>query len=276
VRPDSASFRHEVTIESREPGGYIRQSERHDRLGASLETPQRRLVIFDCDGVLVDSEILACNVQARAVTDYGLPLSGAEVAGRFLGMSARDMRASLEADLGRPLPSDHEARCAAELFALFRRELKPVKGMTDVVAALCAADHPRCVASSSSPERITLALEVAGLHEAFRPHVFSASMVARGKPAPDLFLHAANLMGFAANDCIVIEDSANGVRAARSAGMLVIGFLGGTHCPPGHGESLAEAGAQRICRDADELAEALSGLAGVAAVLPAEVRPTSS
>ena len=116
-------------------------------------------MIFDCDGVLVDSEILACNVQARAVTDYGLPLSGAEVAGRFLGMSARDMRASLEADLGRPLPSDHEARCAAELFALFRRELKPVKGMTDVVAALCAADHPRCVASSSSPERITLALE---------------------------------------------------------------------------------------------------------------------
>jgi len=77
-----------------------------------LETPQRRLVIFDCDGVLVDSEILACNVQARAVTDYGLPLSGAEVAGRFLGMSARDMRASLEADLGRPLPSDHEVRCA--------------------------------------------------------------------------------------------------------------------------------------------------------------------
>jgi len=83
-------------------------------------------------------------------------------------------------------------------------------------------------------------------------------------------------MGFAEKDCIVIEDSANGVRAARSAGMLVIGFLGGTHCPPAHGESLAEAGAQRICRDADELAETLSGLAGVAAVLPAEVRPTSS
>jgi HAD superfamily hydrolase (TIGR01509 family) len=241
-----------------------------------LETRQRRLVIFDCDGVLVDSEILACNVQARAVTNYGLPLSGAEVAGRFLGMSARDMRASLEADLGRSLPSDHEARCAAELFALFRRELRPVKGMTDLVAALCAADHPRCVASRSSPERIALALEVVGLHEAFKPHVFSSSMVVRGKPAPDLFLHAANLMGFAPKRCVVIEDSPNGVRAARTAGMLAVGFLGGTHCPPAHSENLAEAGAQRICLDADELSEALSKLAGVQAALPAEVRSASS
>jgi HAD superfamily hydrolase (TIGR01509 family) len=222
----------------------------------------RRLVIFDCDGVLVDSEILACGVQARAVTAYGLPLSTAEVARRFLGMSARDMRAALERELGRPLPQDHEARCAEELFALFRRELKPVDGMAAIIAALDASGHPRCVASSSTPERIALALEVAGLHGAFRPHIFSATQVPRGKPAPDLFLHAAHAMGFAPPRCVVIEDSANGIKAARSAGMGALGFLGGTHCPHNHGEALAEAGAERICRDAGELAGALAELAG--------------
>lgn len=241
-----------------------------------METFQRRLVIFDCDGVLVDSESMACDVQARAMTAYGLPLSGAEVARRFLGMSAPDMRAALEIDLGRPLPSDHEARCAEELFAQFRRELKPVNGMADVVASLCAVDHPRCVASSSSPERIALALTVVGLYEAFWPYVFSSSMVAQGKPAPDLFLHAANAMEFAPQYCVVVEDSPNGVRAARSAGMLAVGFLGGTHCAPVHGEILAAAGAQRICANAAELAEVLSGLVGLKAAVPAEFRSASS
>src|SRR3954451_4247860 len=104
-------------------------------------TPQREraprpLVIFDCDGVLVDSEILACDVQARALAEYGLRISGAEVARRFLGMSAKDMRALLETDLGRPLPADHETRCGAELFGLFRRELKPVAGIPGVLAEI--------------------------------------------------------------------------------------------------------------------------------------------
>jgi HAD superfamily hydrolase (TIGR01509 family) len=228
----------------------------------------RRLVIFDCDGVLVDSEILACGVQARAITGYGFPLSTADVARRFLGMSARDMRAAVEIDLGRPLPDDHEARCADELFALFRRELKPVEGMRDLIDRLRAARHPRCVASSSSPERIALALEVAGLREAFEPSIFSSTQVERGKPAPDLFFHAAQAMAFAPARCVVVEDSVNGIRAARSAGMIAVGFLGGTHCRPGHGEVLLEAGAHRICRDASELTRALADLAGVAASLP--------
>jgi HAD superfamily hydrolase (TIGR01509 family) len=223
----------------------------------------RRLVIFDCDGVLVDSEILACDVQARALAEYGLSLSGAEVAARFLGVSARDMRAALEADLGRPLPDDHEARCGAELQDLFRRELKPVEGIRQIVSALGATGHPRCVASSSSPERIALALDVVGLHDAFRPNIFSSTQVARGKPAPDLFLHAAGLMGFSPESCIVVEDSVNGVRAARDAGMLVAGFLGGTHCRPDHGKDLVRAGADRICRDASELRNFLSEAAGI-------------
>jgi HAD superfamily hydrolase (TIGR01509 family) len=217
------------------------------------------LVIFDCDGVLVDSEVLACDVQARALTAYGLPISGAEVARRFLGMSAKDMRGLLEIDLGRPLPADHEARCGEELFGLFRRELKPVAGIAGVLAKLDGAGVARCVASSSSPERIALALEVTGLSDFFGGHVFSSTMVARGKPAPDLFLHAAKAMGFGPESCVVIEDSVNGIRAARSARMRAVGFLGGVHCPPAHGDDLLAAGADLICRDSSELATALRG-----------------
>ena len=217
----------------------------------------RPLFIFDCDGVLVDSEVLACDVQARALTACGLPISGAEVARRFLGMSAKDMHRLLETDLGRPLPLDHETRCKEELFALFRRELKPVAGIAGVLAAIDRKGAARCVASSSSPERIALALDVTGLSVFFGAQVFSSTMVARGKPAPDLFLHAAKAMGFDPESCVVIEDSVNGIKAARSAGMHALGFLGGVHCPPAHGDELVAAGADRICRDALELAAAL-------------------
>jgi HAD superfamily hydrolase (TIGR01509 family) len=235
---------------------------RMDGVGMSgLDT--RHLVIFDCDGVLVDSEILACDVQARALTEYGLSLSGADVARRFLGVSARDMRTALEVDLGRPLPDDHETRCGEELYALFRRELKPVQGISEVVAALRATDHPRCVASSSSPERIALALEVVGLHDHFRSNVFSSTQVERGKPAPDLFLYAADATGFPPSRCVVVEDSVNGVKAARRAGMLALAFLGGTHCSPDHREDLSRAGADRICQNASELMATLSEVAGV-------------
>jgi HAD superfamily hydrolase (TIGR01509 family) len=221
------------------------------------ERAARPLVIFDCDGVLVDSEVLACDVQARAVTAYGLPMSGADVARRFLGMSAKDMRGLLEIELGRPLPADHESRCGAELFGLFRRELKPVAGVEDLLSEIERAGTARCVASSSSPERIALALKVTGLSGFFGAHVFSSTMVERGKPAPDLFLHAAETMGFRPESCVVIEDSVNGIKAARSAGMRALGFLGGGHCAAGHRDDLLAAGADRICRDSAELATAL-------------------
>src|SRR3954447_10879471 len=224
------------------------------------ERAGRPLVIFDCDGVLVDSEVLACDVQARAVTAYGLPMSGAEVARRFLGISAKDMRGLLEIDLGRPLPTDHETRCGAELFDLFRRELKPVAGIEDVLAEIGRAETARCVASSSSPERIALALNVTGLSGFFGRHVFSSNMVERGKPAPDLFLHAAERMGFGPESCVVVEDSPNGIKAARSAGMRALGFVGGVHCRRAHGDDLLAAGADLICRDSLELAKALLGV----------------
>jgi beta-phosphoglucomutase-like phosphatase (HAD superfamily) len=173
------------------------------------------------------------------------------------------MRAALDADLGRPLPDDHETRCGAELFALFRCELKSVRGISQVVSVLRSTDYPRCVASSSSPERIALALDLAGLRDDFGPNVFSSTQVRRGKPAPDLFLYAADAMGFPPSRCIVVEDSVNGVKAAMSAGMPALGFLGGSHCPPNHGEHLTRAGANRICRDASELMHSLCEIAGV-------------
>lgn len=225
---------------------------------------RRSLLIFDCDGVLVDSEILACGVQSRALTAYGLPISPDEVAARFLGASAKDMRAALEIDLGRPLPDDHEARCLQELFALFRNELVAVNGIASLVAAAKTAGYAQCVASSSSPERIRLALDVVGLYDAFAPYIYSSSMVSRGKPAPDLFLHAATSMGFEPTQCAVIEDSVNGVKAGRAAGMRVIGFCAGAHCQSGHADMLAAAGADEICIDARALSRAL-GLEGLGA-----------
>ena len=218
----------------------------------------RCLVIFDCDGVLVDSEILACDVQARALAEYGLSLTGADVARRFLGVSARDMRAALEVDLGRSLPDDHETRCGAELFDLFRRELKPVQGISrDRVCAPRDRTTPAAWRRVRRPSASRLPSTWPGSTIISGPNVFSSTLVKRGKPAPDLFLHAADAMGFPPSRCIVVEDSVNGVKAALSAGMLALGFLGGTHCPPDHGEDLARAGANRICRNASELMQTL-------------------
>jgi HAD superfamily hydrolase (TIGR01509 family) len=168
------------------------------------------------------------------------------------------MRAALEVDLGRPLPDDHEARCGAELFVLFRRELRAVHGITQAIAAVNRAGHACCVASSSSPERLTLALDVTGLSGFFGANVFSSTLVPHGKPAPDLFLYAADKMGFTPAISVVVEDSISGIKAARSAGMYAIGFTGGTHCAASHRDDLSRAGADRIAVDAAELALALS------------------
>jgi beta-phosphoglucomutase-like phosphatase (HAD superfamily) len=173
------------------------------------------------------------------------------------------MRAELEVDLGRPLPKDHVTRCGEELFGLFRRELKPVAGIAGVITPIAAWGHACCIASSSSPGRIVVALDTTGLHGFFRSNVFSSTMVARGKPAPDLFLHAARTMGFAPESCIIVEDSPNGIRAARSAGIRSLGFLGGIHCPAGHREALMSVGADRVCADSSELAPAVAEELGI-------------
>jgi HAD superfamily hydrolase (TIGR01509 family) len=197
--------------------------------------PSRRpleLVIFDCDGVLVDSERIAVSVDVEVLAELGWPLSADEVVERFLGRTHAHMVAEIEANVpglapGWDRPFDERYRAA------FQARLRPVDG---VVEALAAIDLPTCVASSGSHEKLRFTLGLTGLLERFEGRIFSASDVARGKPAPDLFLHAAAHMGVEPAACVVVEDSAHGVAAARSAGMRALGYAGGL-TPRAHLES---------------------------------------
>lgn len=209
------------------------------------------LLIFDCDGVLVDSEVLACRAVSEALAEFGLSLPVDEVAERFLGRSTKDMYAALETDWGCVLSDDVRGRIRARSRELFDRELQPVLG---IAAALDALAGPRCVASSSGPEAIAYKLGRTDLLRCFAPAaLFSAHMVSRGKPEPDLFLHAAERMGMSAGRCLVIEDSVPGVTAAKSAGMSVFGFTGASHCRAGHAERLSAAGAELVFAEMDVL-----------------------
>lgn len=211
------------------------------------------LLIFDCDGVLVDSEVLSCRIDAEILTEIGLPYTAEEIARQFVGVSMKDMISRLEAKHGRRLPDDFSDRLNRTLFARFETDLKPVEGVREAILSL---PFRRCVASSSVHERIALSLRVTGLADLF-DHVFSSVEVPRGKPAPDLFLHAASRMGAASEECLVIEDSPAGVQAARAAGMRVIGFTGGGHCGPDHADRLRQAGAPLVIGRMAELAEAV-------------------
>jgi HAD superfamily hydrolase (TIGR01509 family) len=216
------------------------------------------LVIFDCDGVLIDSEPLACAAEAEELTRIGFAITAAEVARRFVGLPDTAVHALVERELGRALPPDHGARCEARVMAQFRAGLKALPGAAETIAGL---PFRRCVASSSRPARLALGLIETGLYELFYPHVFSSVLVARGKPAPDLFLHAAASLGVPPDGCLVLEDSLPGVAAAGAAGMRVLGFTGGGHCGPGHGERLLDAGAAALVERFADLPEAIARLA---------------
>ncbi len=182
------------------------------------------LVIFDCDGVLVDSERLAVRVDVAVLAELGWVMTEAEAVERFVGISDADFRRKVEAKLGRALPDDWETKFEPLYRNAFRRELVPVDG---IVEALEAISVPACVASSGTHGKIRFTLELTGLYERFEGRIFSASEVARGKPAPDLFLHASAEMGAEPSGCVVVEDSAFGVAAARAAGMRVLAYAGG-------------------------------------------------
>jgi HAD superfamily hydrolase (TIGR01509 family) len=208
------------------------------------------LLIFDCDGVLVDSEPIATGALAEMITSLGHPMTLPDAVATFTGRSVADVLALIQKLLGSPVPEEFGARHAQEVLARFRRELKPVPGVEDAIAAL---PYRRCVASSSSPERLLLSLEVTGLAPLFGQNVFSAVHVKNGKPAPDLFLHAARRMQEAPADCIVIEDTVPGVQAGVAAGMAVIGFAGGGHADAALADRLAAAGARTVVRSMREL-----------------------
>jgi HAD superfamily hydrolase (TIGR01509 family) len=198
------------------------------------------LVIFDCDGVLVDSEVISCRAHADVLTRHGYPITSEQVFDRFLGRSTRQAHLEIEAELGHSLPDDFNAQLQDELYRSFEATLQAVPCVDD---ALRAITQPVCVASSGSQERMRVSLGRAGLYDKFAPNIFSASQVQNGKPAPDLFLFAAERMATAPEKCLVIEDSIPGITGARAAGMTVLGFHGGSHCQPGHAETLRAAGA---------------------------------
>jgi HAD superfamily hydrolase (TIGR01509 family) len=208
------------------------------------------LIIFDCDGVLVDSEIIAHQLLAQMMTDLGHPMTTAESVNKFAGRSLADTLPRLEAILGRSIPDNLSHRYSALLLERLRRDLKPVPG---VKAAIGALPYPRCVASSSSVERIHLSLEVTGLASLFRSNIFSATQVAHGKPEPDLYLFAARTMAVAPDDCVVVEDSALGVAAGCAAGMKVVGFTGAAHATGDSAQALTAAGASAIISSMAEL-----------------------
>ena len=215
------------------------------------------LLIFDCDGVLVDSEVLANAALADLMTALGRPMTTEEAIGTFTGRRLPDVLALAEALLGRAVPADLGERAGAAMLERLRRELKAVAGVREAIAALPA---PRCVASSSTRERIALSLEVTGLAPLFGDRVFSAEQVAHGKPAPYLFLFAAASMGVAPQDCIVIEDSPLGIRAACSAGMTAVGFAGASHATPQLAKLLAEEGASVVLLSMQDLPAAVRSL----------------
>jgi HAD superfamily hydrolase (TIGR01509 family) len=191
-----------------------------------MTNADKGLVIFDCDGVLVDSEPLSVSVLIDAMRDVGVEMSEEDVYSRFLGKSLATLVDTLETEFDVFIDQVFLDRIRNDLYDRFRHELKPIDRIAETLDALAV---PRCVASSSQLERIRLSLGVTGLLERLEPHIFSASMVKRGKPAPDLFLYAAEQMGVAPKDCIVIEDSPAGIMAARAAGMTVFAFTGGSH-----------------------------------------------
>ena len=198
------------------------------------------LIIFDCDGVLVDSEVISCRAHAETLTRHGYPITAEQVLERFLGVSDREARQTIEREMGRELPDDFEAQMKQAALQRYTGELGAIPNIGEAIDAI---KLPKCVASSGTPEKIRHGLTCAGLYDQLAPHIFSATQVSRGKPAPDLFLFAAEQMKAQPARCLVIEDSVPGVTGGCAAGMTLLGFHGGSHCPPGHAEMLRAAGA---------------------------------
>jgi len=209
------------------------------------------LIIFDCDGVLVDSEPIINRAHAHVLTAGGYPISEQNLVERFCGMSDREMIEIIEREWGHALPTSYAEHVGLMIEAEFRQSLAPIAGVAEALDSLTL---PICVASSSSLEQIRQRLKITGLLGRFGEHLFSATMVARGKPAPDLFLHGAQHLTTAPDRCLVIEDSPAGIDAALAADMTAIGFSGGSHCGPEHGARLEEHGALLVIDDMRELA----------------------
>lgn len=215
-------------------------------------------LIFDCDGVLVDSEPLSVAELGRTLRAQGLPVQDADIYDRMIGRPIAEIVALYAAEHGVDITPALPAY-RARLEATFRAALRPIAGIGDALDALDGL--PRAVASSSTLPRLNLSLDLTGLHGRFAPHIYSATQVSRGKPAPDLFLFAAERLGTRAADCIVIEDSVAGVTAAQAAGMRVIGLTAGGHAKAARlAERLADLRPDALIAEAADLPGAVQAL----------------
>ncbi|MCB1383312.1 MAG: HAD-IA family hydrolase [Notoacmeibacter sp.] len=221
--------------------------------------PGPALVIFDFDGTLADSEIVAARVEAKLLAEAGYPVSAEEICERFSGLSFRKILETIESEAGIPFQASLIDRCEKDVDSRLKREVKPIEGARE---ALLAAGPNRCICSNSSSERLDIELAATGLAPFIGGPVWSAKSLegVREKPAPDVFLHAAREAGAKPADCFVIEDSVHGVHGARAAGMRVIGFTGGSHAYPGLADRLSDAGAETVISRLADLPAMLKAL----------------
>jgi HAD superfamily hydrolase (TIGR01509 family) len=182
------------------------------------------LIIFDCDGVLVDSETLENEISAQCLTQAGFPITGRQARTRFIGLSSKAVIAQVEAELGRKLPPNWEDEYHARSHEALASQVEAIEGVVAVIDALEAMGFQTAVASSGEHAKMKITLGRTGLYERFKGRIFSAQDVAQGKPAPDVYLLAASTLGFAPETCFAVEDSPNGARAAIAAGMTTFGY----------------------------------------------------
>ena len=214
------------------------------------------LLICDFDGVLIDSELLGCRMWSDMLTALDMPVSVESMLNDYTGKSSPQICRQIENDYGYVLPSGFLDEVNRAVENLFETNLKAVEGVPETLEKI---KMPLCIASGSRPERLFQCLRVTKLDRFFgRENVFSSHEVRHGKPAPDIFLYAAEKMNASADRCVVVEDSVSGVRAGKAAGMRVLGFAGASHCGPEHGRKLTTAGADLIFRDFSRLPEILN------------------
>ena len=218
------------------------------------------LIIFDCDGVLVDSEIIAAEVESKLLTEAGYPIGVAEMGERFAGMTWQNILLTIEREAAIPLSASLLDKSEKLLDARLARDVKVIDG---VKFALSRLRKPYCICSNSSSHRLDMMLSKVGLKEIFAPHVFSAKDLGpdRVKPNPDIFLHGAAQFGADPARTLVVEDSVHGITGARAAGMRVVGFTGASHSYPSHADRLTEAGAETVISRMSELPDVIAALA---------------
>jgi HAD superfamily hydrolase (TIGR01509 family) len=217
------------------------------------------LLIFDCDGVLIDSEILSARVDCEFLSEIGYEITPEELAHRFAGLTTERIFQLVGEELGRAIPEAMIRRAEIETDRRLAEQVDPIAGVHEMLDAL---DGPRCICSNSRSERLKVSLSKVGLWDRFRPYIYAARDVGKGlgKPAPDVFLHAAKIFEADPAETIVVEDSVTGVTGAVAAGMRVIGFTGASHSWPGHGEALMDAGAVTVVRRLAEVPRTVEAL----------------